>query len=120
MLPPGPQWKCKPWNTPHATKKPVKLYFRDPIECVESLFNNPLLADAIKLVPFRQFKTAEKLVRVFSEWMSGNVAWDMQVSRRLLRYRVQDINSQLIRASCLLVRLSSALYYLQIKRLFPL
>jgi hypothetical protein len=80
MLPAGPQWKCKPWNTSHATKKPVKIFYRDAIECLESLFNNPLLSDAIRFAPFRLFRTAQKLVRVYTEWLTGNAAWDMQVS----------------------------------------
>ena len=79
LLPRGPQWKCKPWPTSHPTKRPVNLYFRDGIECLSSLFGSPLVADHLQCSPFRVFKTAEKLVRVYGEWMSGNAAWDMQV-----------------------------------------
>lgn len=79
ILPPGPQWKYKPLETNQPTKKPVKLFYRDGVECLESLFNNPLVASSIDLSPFRLFKSAEKLVRVFSEWMSGDTAWEMQV-----------------------------------------
>ena len=83
MLPPGPQWKCHPWTTTHPTKTPIKLFYRDAIECVESLFSSPLLADVIKLSPFRLFKTAERLTRLYGEWLSGNVAWGMQVGSPL-------------------------------------
>src|SRR5882762_4934251 len=79
MLPKGPQWKCQPWPTSHPTKLPVNLYFRDAIECLSSLFGSPLFVDHLKYSPFRAFKTAEKLVRVYEEWMSGDAAWDMQV-----------------------------------------
>ena len=79
MLPRGPQWKCKPWPTSHPTKQPINLYFRDAIECLSSLFGSPLFADYLQYSPFRVFKTAEKLVRIYEDWMSGNVAWDMQV-----------------------------------------
>jgi len=34
--------------------------------------------------PFRVFKTAEKLVRVYGEWMSGDVAWEMQVTNQTM------------------------------------
>jgi hypothetical protein len=74
MLPPGPQWKCQPWNPVHPTKNPVKLYYRDAIECLESLFGNPLFVDALQFTPFRLFMATEKLVRAYSEWMSGDIA----------------------------------------------
>jgi hypothetical protein len=79
LLPRGPIWKCKPWPVTHPTKSPVQLFYRDPIECIISLLNSPLSANDIEFTPYRVFRTAEKLVRVYSEWMSGNVAWDMQV-----------------------------------------
>lgn len=31
--------------------------------------------------PFRLFSTAEMIVREYTEWMSADVAWRMQVSR---------------------------------------
>lgn len=79
MLPAGPLWKCKPWKASHPTKSPIRLFYRDPIECVESLLNSPLSADDIEFTPYRLYKTAEKSVRVYSEWLSGNAAYAMQV-----------------------------------------
>ena len=64
----------------HPTKVPIKLFYRDAIECIEALFNNPLFADSMQYSPFRVFKTAERLVRIYGEWMSGDVAWKLQVS----------------------------------------
>lgn len=63
----------------HPTKTPTNLYYRNPLECIESLFRSPLLKDHIKLSPFRLFETSEKLVRVYTEWLSGDAAWFMQV-----------------------------------------
>ncbi|KAF7981980.1 hypothetical protein HWV62_30801 [Athelia sp. TMB] len=77
-LPAGPQWTCQPWPVKSPTKRPVNLFYRDSIKCVRSLFGNPLFADNMYYTPYREFKTAEKLVRVYNEWMSGNVAWNMQ------------------------------------------
>jgi hypothetical protein len=84
MLPKGPKWMCKPLATVHPTKKPVNLFYRDGIECVESLLNNPLLADHISFTPLQVFKNAEKLVRIYSEWRTGLAAWEMQVSSKVL------------------------------------
>jgi hypothetical protein len=81
MLPAGPQWKHKRWKTKHPTKQPLHLYYRDPIDCLKTLMSSPLLQDHIHFTPLRIFKTAEKLCRVYSEWMTGNRAWDTQVSR---------------------------------------
>ncbi|KAJ7205926.1 hypothetical protein B0H12DRAFT_1034874, partial [Mycena haematopus] len=77
-LPAGPQWKAVPWKTHFATKKPLTLYYRDPLECLEALLANPLIQDFIHFTPFRLWKTAEKLTRVYTEWLSGNVAWNIQ------------------------------------------
>lgn len=49
------------------------------MDCMRSLFGNPLFSDDMQYGPLRVFKTAAKLVRVYEEWMSGNVAWNMQV-----------------------------------------
>jgi len=80
MLPPGPQWQAKPLQTTRPTKTPVTLYYRDPIECLQSLLHSPLLGDDIEYAPYRLFKTAEKLSRVHTEWLSGDDAWEMQVT----------------------------------------
>ena len=47
---------------------------------MESLLQNPLLVNELEFAPYRVYRSAEKAVRVYSEWMSGNSAWDMQVS----------------------------------------
>ena len=73
-----------PDATTHPTKSPVKLFYRDPLQCIESLLNSPLSADDIELSPYQVFRTAEKTVRVYSEWMSGDAAWSMQVCVILL------------------------------------
>ncbi|KAF8136962.1 hypothetical protein EV363DRAFT_1156554 [Boletus edulis] len=78
LLPSGPRWKFEVVPTAHPTKQPVHLYYRDALECIESLFNHPFFADKIDFTPFRLFTTAERVVRVYTEWMSSNSAWEMQ------------------------------------------
>jgi hypothetical protein len=46
---------------------------------VEALFNHPHFAREMDLSPYRLFTTAEQIVRLYTEWMSGDVAWEMQV-----------------------------------------
>ncbi|KAG2091184.1 uncharacterized protein F5147DRAFT_748146 [Suillus discolor] len=65
-------------HTSHPTKSPVILYWRDPIECITSIFNHPLFHHHMDLTPRKIYSTAERLCRVYTGWMSGNDAWDMQ------------------------------------------
>ena len=81
ILPAGPLWKCTLKQTLYPTKHPLKLFHQDPIECLQSLMNNPLLTNALRFKPLRVFKTLEKLMRVYSEWRTGDAAWNIQVSR---------------------------------------
>ncbi|KAJ7023961.1 hypothetical protein C8F04DRAFT_1303601 [Mycena alexandri] len=77
-LPKGPAWKATPWKTPYPTKKPLTLYYRDPIECLQTLLSNPLVQDSIHYTPFKMWKTAERIVRVYNQWLSGDTAWKIQ------------------------------------------
>ncbi|KAJ6545132.1 hypothetical protein B0H10DRAFT_1969908 [Mycena sp. CBHHK59/15] len=80
MLPMGPQWTTKPWESIHPTKSALTLFYRDPLECLQWLLQNPLIQDYIHLTPFRLYKTAGKTMRVYNEWLSGDVAWRIQAS----------------------------------------
>jgi hypothetical protein len=80
ILPSVPQWKSKPWPTLVKTHRPLTLYYRNPLELLESLLQNPLVQDHLHYTPFRKFEVAEKAMRVYSEWLSGDVAWEMQAS----------------------------------------
>ncbi|KAJ7017066.1 hypothetical protein C8F04DRAFT_1406293 [Mycena alexandri] len=78
ILPRGPQWKSVPWRPEYATKSPLTVYYRDPLECLQHLLSNPLVKDHIHFTPFRLWASADKLVRMYTEWLSGDVAWKMQ------------------------------------------
>src|SRR5215469_233048 len=85
MLPRGPEWKCKPWTTVYPTKKPISLFYRDPLTCIQSILYNPLIKDFISFTPFRLYESATKAMRIYTEWLSGDVAWSMQVCDTLLQ-----------------------------------
>lgn len=80
MLPKGPEWQCKLWNTVYPTKKNYTLFYRDPLECIQSILYNPLMKDYIRFKPLRIFETASRAMRIYTEWLTGNAAWSMQVS----------------------------------------
>ncbi|KAI5989502.1 hypothetical protein EDD15DRAFT_2171313 [Pisolithus albus] len=78
-LPKGPCWKIRIVPTHHPTTSPVELYWRDPLECIEALFNHPFYAGKMDYSPFRMFTAAGRIMRVYSEWMSSDRAWELQV-----------------------------------------
>ena len=49
------------------------------IECLEALFEHPLFHDKLNLVPRCVYCSTERLIRVYSKWMTDDVAWDIQV-----------------------------------------
>ncbi|KAG2127312.1 uncharacterized protein EDB93DRAFT_1257065 [Suillus bovinus] len=51
---------------------------RDPVECLESLFSNPLFHDKLDFVPRRVYTTAAQVLHVYLEWLMGDFAWDIQ------------------------------------------
>ena len=80
MLPEVPEWKSKRISLMgYPTSEPMHLFYRDALDCVEYLLGNPLFANHMDFCPVRLYKDAEKTIRVYREWMSGNVAWEMQV-----------------------------------------
>ena len=80
MLPKVPEWKSKKIALPgHATREPMHLFFRDALDCVEYLFGNPLFAEHMDFSPTRLYRDTEQTIRIYSEWLTGNIAWDMQV-----------------------------------------
>lgn len=86
MLPSVPDWKLKKITlTGHATKEPMFLFYRDALDCVEYLFGNPLFGDKMDFCPVRLYCNAERTIRMYTEWMTGNTAWEMQVSVRVFQ-----------------------------------
>ncbi|KAI5980698.1 hypothetical protein EDD15DRAFT_2186761, partial [Pisolithus albus] len=67
LLPTGPRWNYRIVATHHPTKSPAILYFRNPLECIEALFNHPYFADHMIYTPFQVFTSAERVIREFGE-----------------------------------------------------
>ncbi|KAG1800382.1 uncharacterized protein HD556DRAFT_1430435 [Suillus plorans] len=78
MLPSGPCWMSQIIPTKYPTKLPVVLYWRDPLDCISSLLNHPAFHDQLDFTPRRVYTTAQRLCRVYSEWATGDDAWNMQ------------------------------------------
>lgn len=79
MLPKGPVWQCKVWKTVYPTKKTLTLFYHDPLECIQSILHSPLMKDHIEFKPLWIFESASRAMRIYTEWLTGNAVWSMQV-----------------------------------------
>ena len=80
MLPNVPDWKVKKISlVGHATREPMFLFYRNALDCVEYLLGNPLFSDCMDFCPIRLYQDAERTIHVYTEWMTGDAAWQMQV-----------------------------------------
>ncbi|KAI6032177.1 hypothetical protein BKA83DRAFT_4122566 [Pisolithus microcarpus] len=77
-LPKGPCWKVCIVPMRHLTTNPVQLYWHDSLKCIEALFNHPFYTGKMDYSPFCVFTAAERVMRVYSKWMSSDGAWDLQ------------------------------------------
>ena len=85
LLPKVPDWKVKKVTiSGYATREPMFLFYRDALDCVKYLFGNPLFAGSMDFCPVRFYQDAEKTIRIFTEWLTGNTAWEMQVGSILV------------------------------------
>ncbi|KIO19238.1 hypothetical protein M407DRAFT_51818, partial [Tulasnella calospora MUT 4182] len=63
-----------------GTDRPIECFYRDPMECIESLYANPTWAEVLHVAPERQYTDAAKSTRVYNEMNTGNWWWRQQVS----------------------------------------
>ena len=56
------------------------LFYRNALDCVKYLLRNPLFSDCIDFSPVQLYQDAEQTIRIYTEWVTGNAAWEMQVS----------------------------------------
>jgi len=78
LLPSGPKWLSRDVSIPgFATKDPVTLYYRDSVECMRFLLQNPIFAGRIHFSPERHYDILGK--RTYGDWITSDGAWEMQV-----------------------------------------
>lgn len=104
MLPSGPHWKSQVITTMHPTKLPVILYWCDPLECISSIFNHPLFHNCMDYSTCRVYTCAQKVCHIYTEWMTGDHAWEMQV-RNISK---GEINCSSLLEVCFTCRCNSA------------
>ncbi|KAG1856780.1 hypothetical protein F4604DRAFT_1931785 [Suillus subluteus] len=78
MLPSPPQWKYQIVPTEFPMTKTLRIFYRDPIKCLQSLLSHPMLADSFDFIPRKVYAEAEHAVRVYHGFMTGDHAWELQ------------------------------------------
>ncbi|KAG1861524.1 hypothetical protein DFJ58DRAFT_839668 [Suillus subalutaceus] len=58
--------------------RPLGLFYRDPIDCLQSLLSNPQLADCIDFDCRRVYESANRLSHAYKSFMMGNHSWYLQ------------------------------------------
>jgi len=76
----GLQWISKTITPEIPTKNDIILHYRDPLLCIQYLMQSPLIQDHISFTPFKLYESAAKLTRIYTEWLSGDRAWNIQVA----------------------------------------
>ena len=79
VLPSGPKWVCETLQPEYPVKQPLRLFYRNPIDCLQALLSHPLFASHISFVPRKVWTCAARVCRVYDEWLSGDRAWNIQV-----------------------------------------
>ena len=80
-LPSPPRWKEVEVSIEGGTTRdPLTFYYRDGLESFKFLFGNPLFRDHMEYVPRREYTDESKKERLYSEMMTGDLAWSLQVA----------------------------------------
>ncbi|KAG1859222.1 hypothetical protein F4604DRAFT_1684696 [Suillus subluteus] len=80
LLPSGLRWKSQVIHTSHPTKSPAILYWWDPLKCIASIFNHPLFHNRLDYTSRKVYSTVQRLSWIYTEWVTGDHAWEMQLT----------------------------------------
>lgn len=88
-------------------KVPMTLFYRDGVEVAQHLFSNPIFKHCLELRPYRLYEELPdggQGGRVYGEFMSGDFAWEYQVSNPIYRFMtpLRTLQTTLEVGSCLL------------------
>lgn len=81
LLPSPPPWKEREVSVPGGvTKNKLTLLYRDGLEVFKFLYGNPLFRDHMDYAPRKEYADEKKTERLYTEMMTGDLAWEAQVS----------------------------------------
>ena len=91
-LPQPPRWRSLEITVPEGkTNKPIVLYYRDGLECFRYLFSHPIFQGCMDFAPRRVWTSEDRTSRLYSEIMTGDFAWRVQVWTRFVGYKLDEL-----------------------------
>lgn len=79
-LPKAPEWKAQDiLFDGYQTEKPITLFYRNPLEIIQALLQNPIYEGQWDFTPRRTYDGPDCKNRIYSEWMTSDSAWSAQV-----------------------------------------
>ena len=80
-LPKVPEWKTQVISlNGYETVKPVVLFYRDPLEIIQALLQNPIFKGKWAFTARKVYEDAGRQNRIYGDWMTSDGAWSAQVS----------------------------------------
>lgn len=83
----------------------LELWYRDPLDCVRELLENPAFRDVMRYAPEKLYADEEGEIEVIDEMWTGAWWWELQVSQNFVLEEVPTHHSPL-RNAFLMVLLS--------------
>ncbi|KAF9780072.1 hypothetical protein BJ322DRAFT_1141618 [Thelephora terrestris] len=78
-LPKAPTWKMQPVSlNGYKTAKPVVLFYRDPLEIIQTLLRNPIFEGKWAFTSRRVYQDSDRQNRLYGDWMTSDGAWSAQ------------------------------------------
>ncbi|KAG6906603.1 hypothetical protein DXG01_012984 [Tephrocybe rancida] len=78
-LPTVPKWQHQTFTYPgYKTKDPITIFWRNPLDVVKDLYANPIFTPCLEHNPYRLYPSPTSTDRMYTEFMSGDFAWDYQ------------------------------------------
>lgn len=80
-LPSVPKWQQQTIAplASYKTNIPITLFWRNTLTVVQDLYRNPIFSSCLEKNPYKLYMSADPSAQVYSEFMSGDFAWNYQV-----------------------------------------
>lgn len=75
----GPWWKYQPIRTESPMKRDLQLFYWDAIKCLQHLIHSLSINGQIEFVPKKIYTTTDQIECIYTEWLTGDRAWELQV-----------------------------------------
>jgi hypothetical protein len=78
----------------YKPQKPLYFYWRDALDVIEYIFGNPVFAPYMQYDPQRLWTDISRTERIYSEYMTGDFAWQSQVKLLIVSFHSSLAHSE--------------------------